>query len=82
MHGPFNHGDIVGVNHLGREFFALVEEDDGQAELDVRPITHGITYFHISKRDVKSIHRFSRGTLPTIKNSGGPTWGGPGNGSG
>ena len=82
MHGPFNHGDIVGVNHKGREFFAMVEDDPGKSDLEVRPITHGITYFTVSKREVKSIHRFSRGQLPLIKNSGGPTWAGPGNGSG
>jgi hypothetical protein len=73
--GPYRKGDIVGLDVKGRQFFARIEEEQGQ-ELKVKPITYNITYFTVKKRDVKAIWRFSKGSQPFIKDrSGGPVWG-------
>lgn len=71
MHGPFKPGDIVGVDHKGRQFLAFFEEEANRTDLKVRPIHHNITYFQVPKREVVSLWRFSRGKWATVKPSGG-----------
>lgn len=75
MSGPFRNGDIVGVSHLGRDFMATVEGEDGQT-LFVHPIPANITYFTVSKREVKSHWPFRKGSrVPLVKHNGGLTYG-------
>ena len=76
MQGPFNELDIVGVNHLGREFLAIVEGESGP-ELHVRPLTRNVTYFTVNKREVVSHWPFRKvkgAKTPIIKDSGGITY--------
>ena len=61
MHGPFKPGDIVGVNHKGREYLAFYVSEVNRNEIRVQPIHHNITWFQVSKREVKALWRFTRG---------------------
>jgi hypothetical protein len=74
MQGPFRENDIVGVTHLGRDFLAIVTDEQTKAELTVKPLAKNVTYYHIPKRDVTAIWRFARGRKPYVKRSGGVTF--------
>jgi hypothetical protein len=68
--GPYREGDLVGVNHLGRQFLAVVVSEKGQ-ELSIRPVPKNVTYFHIPKRDVRTIYRLAKGASPVFTQNGG-----------
>lgn len=75
MSGPFRNGDIVGIDHLGRGFLAVVTGEEG-ANLKVEPIPANVTYFTVSKRDVKSHWpRRKAGRIAEFKHNGGLVYG-------
>lgn len=70
----YRHGDIVAVDHKGRQFMAQVsdEQPDNAQLLMVKPLGPNITYFTISRRDVKGLWRRSKGAvLPKVTSRGG-----------
>lgn len=71
MHGPFKPGDIVGIDHKGRQFLAFYEEEVDKFTVKVTPIEHNVTWFHIPKREVVTLWRFTRGKWATVKPRGG-----------
>lgn len=60
---------------MGRNFFAQVEGDADKQNLNVRPITHNISYYVVKKREVKSLARHSKGAVPIVSKTGAPYWG-------
>lgn len=71
MHGPFKQGDIVGIDHKGRQFLAFYQEEVNRNDIRVQPIHHNITYFQVGKREVVSLWRFTRGKWAEVKPTGG-----------
>lgn len=75
--GPFRVNDIVGVDHKGRQFLAVVtgEDPESQRGLIVSPIPKNVTYYHIPKSDVKSHFPLRRGKTPVFRGNGGIVYG-------
>ena len=75
MQGPFKRGDIVGVDHKGRQFLMMIEEDLPKSrEVRGDPITPNITYFVVPKREIKTKWTHSKGPVPVLKKGGGPVF--------
>ena len=54
-------GDVVKIDHLGRLFFAVVEEVEGQ-ELKIAPLDRNTTWRTATAREVIGIWRASKAT--------------------
>lgn len=74
MTGPFRVNDIVGVEHLGRGFLAIITGEDG-ANLEVQPLPKNVTYYHIPKSHVKTMWRLSKGVTPEFRGNCGLIYG-------
>lgn len=60
-------GDIVHADVLGRKFYALVDGPiDSEGVLPVHPISHNISYRHLTARQVKEHYRKAGRPRPKV----------------
>lgn len=74
MTGPFPVNDIVGVDHKGRQFLAVVEGEDGR-DLLIKPVSKNVTYFRVPKAEVHTHWRMRKGKTPVFRGNGGIVYG-------
>lgn len=81
MSGPFEVDDLIGVDHLGRQFLATVREPSpteklSSQELPITPVPANVTYYVIQKREVKSHYKLrGRSSRPRYGRNGGLAYG-------
>jgi hypothetical protein len=75
MQGPLNPGDIVAVNHLGREFLGVVKTETVTGAVEVHPIPVNVTYYTVGKREITARWKFTKGKVPSSFRNGNLSYG-------